>query len=321
MEPLTDIIKPSAPAGLQKEVGTGRANLMSLPRELRDKIYGYLLHTDGFVILRNKKPADKLNLSILRVNHTLHIEASRTLYVENPWVCITIEPELLQNLCGGKVGGDKGFPSDQQISMGTSARIKPEAVATMTLQTLSQVDSNINQIRLVLCLFAIPRLCRILASDTKIDEIDIAVYLNARNAGRVKEARQERLMNWLEGTRGFGRARISSGQGLVSLGALMMSPALSLQDYFDRASAYQKRALQKEKSGRLSEARYDYQDCYNLSIWSFESISSNIESLDIPRLSVSLSIFHLISAVNLSYAFLLIKLCDFNRALHHIEMA
>ena len=304
---------------------------MRLPLELRDKIYGYLLRIDGFVILRNvilrnKNPPDKLNLSILRVNHTHHFEASRTLYVENPWVCITIEPGLLHTLCGEEVGGDKGFPGDRPISMGTSARITPEAVATMTLQTLSQVDPTINPIRLVLCLFAIPRLCRILASNTKMDEIDVAVYLNARNAGRVKEAWQERIMNWLEETRGFGRARVFSGQGnqsLVSLGALMMSPAPSLQEYFDRASAYQKRALQKEKSGRLSEARYDYQDCFNLSLWSTGSISFNIniDSLDDSDVSVSWSIFRLISAVNVSYAFLLIKLRDFNRALEHIELA
>ena len=299
---------------------------MSLPRELRDKIYGYLLRIDGFVILRNENPPEKLNLCILRVNHTLHIEASRILYVENPWVYINIETGLLHTLCGGKARRDKGFPGDQPVSMGTNARITPETVATMTLQTLSQVDPTINPIRLVLCLFAIPRLCRILASNKKMDEIDVAVYLNASNAGRMKEARQERLMNWLEETRGFGRARIFNGQGnqsLVGLGALMMSPVPSLQEYFDRASTYQKRALQKEQLGRLSEARYDYQDCFNLSLWSTKSISLNIniDPLDDSDVSVSWLIFHLINAVNVSYAFLLIKLRDFKRALYHIELA
>ena len=292
---------------------------MSLPRELRDKIYEYLLRVDRFAILKKETPPDKLNLSILRVNQTLHAEASRTLNVENPWVCVTIEPGLLHTLCGGQ---EAAFPAHQRVSMGTSAIIRPNAVATMTLQTLSQTDPAINRIPLVLCLFAIPRLCRMLTCDAKTDEIDIAVYLNRRNAGRVQVARQDRILNWLEVTRGFGRARIFSGQGhqsLVKLGALMISPAPSIQEYFDRASAYQKHALLKDKSGRLSEARYDYQDCYDLNIWSFRLIHNDFDSLDDSGRSMILSIADLMDAVNVPYAFLLIKLRDLKRALYIIS--
>ena len=293
---------------------------MSLPRELRDKIYGYLLRVDRFAILREETPPEKLHLSILRVNQTLHAEASRTLYVENPWVCVTIEPGLLHTLCGGKKAGDKGFPADQRVSMDSSALITPEAVATMTLQTLSQVDPPINQIPLVLCLFAILRLCRSLACHTKTDEIDIAVYLNGRNAGTVQAAWQERILNCLEVTRGFGRARVFSGQGhqsLVNLGALMISPAPRIQEYFDRASTYQKRALRKEKSGRLLEARYDYQDCYDLISWCI--YHANFEPLRNPDRSFLRPIFYLMEAVHESYTFLLIKLRDLKRALRLIK--
>ena len=297
---------------------------MSLPRELRDKIYGYLLHVDGLAILRDETRPKKLDPTILRVNQTLHIEASRTLYVDNPWVCITIESHHLHTLCDWDVRGRQGFPGDQPISTGTSALITAEAVATMTLQPLPPVNPTFNHLHLhlVVCLYAIPRLCRLLETHLNINEIDITIHLNARNIGKVKKAGQERMMKWLEETRGFGRASVSGGcgnQSLDKLGALMMSPSPSLQEYLDRASAYQKRALQKEKSGRLSEARYDYQDCYNLGLWSTESVDSDDESLDDDDISVSRSILDLMNTISVSYAFLLIKLRDLNRALYHIK--
>ena len=294
---------------------------MTLPRELRDKIYGYLLRVDGFAILRDETPPDKLDLSILRVNKTLQIEAFKTLYVENPWVCVIIEPGLLQALNEWKEGVKGMFPGDRPISTDKIARIRAEAVATMTLQTLPQVDPTIDQIPLVVCLYAIPWLCRIFASYLKVGEIDIAVYLNARNVGKVKEAWQERIVNWLKEYRGFGRARVFSGQenqSLVELGALIMSPSLTLQECFDQASAYRNRALQKQKSGQLSEARYDYQDSYNLSLWFTESVYLDV-NLDESDISLSWSIFDLMNVVSVSYAVLLIKLRDLNRALHHID--
>ena len=295
---------------------------MNLPRELRDKIYRYLLRVDGFAILRDETPSEKLDLSILRVNRTLHIEASRTLYEENPWVCVIIEPELLRILRLMKVGVKGICSGDRPISTGISARIRAEAVATMTLQTLYQNDPMTDQVPLVVCLFAIPRLGRVLGFYLKIREIGIAVSLNARNAGKVKEAWHERMVNWLDEYRGFGRARILSGrdgESLVSLGKLMMSPSPEPQEYFDRASAYQNRALQKEKSGQLSEARYDYQDSYNLGLWFIESVYYDVEFLDDDEKPVGRSIFDLVNAVSISYAFLLIKLRDLKRALYHID--
>ena len=295
---------------------------MSLPRELRDKIYGHLLRVDGFGILRDETRLNKLDPSIIRVNQILHIEASRTLYVDNPWVYITIESHLLHSLSDWDVRGRQGFPGDRPISTGTSPLITAEAVATMTLQPLPPVSPTFNQCHLVVCLYAIPRLCRLLEIHLNVNDTDIAVHLNARNVGKVKKAGQERMMNWLEGTRGFGRARVFGGcgnQSLDELGALMMSPLPSLQEYLDRASAYQKRALEKEKSGRLSEARYDYQDCYNLSLWSTESVDLDSDLLDDFDISVTRSILDLMNTVSVSYAFLLIKLRDLDRALYHIN--
>ena len=295
---------------------------MSLPRELRDKIYGYLLRVDNFAVLRDETPPEKLDLSILRVNKTLHIEASRTLYVENPWVCVIIESELLRILRVLKVKVQGILAGDRPMSTGKSARIRAEAVATMTLQTLAQVDPMFDQTPLVVCLFAIPRLFRVIGCYLKIREMDIAVSLNARNAGKAKVAWHERMVNWLEDYRGFGRARVSSGrenESLVNLGALMMSPSLTPQEYFDRASAYQHRAIQKEKSGQLSEAHYGYHDSYNLGLWFMESVHHDVESLDDSEKAVGQSIFDLVDAVSISYAFLLIKLRDLTRALYDIN--
>lgn len=84
---------------------------MTLPRELRDEIYGHLLQVDRLAIMEyNETNPAKLDLSILRVKKFLHNEASKTFLEENPWVCIEIEASLLERLLREKIGQKKGFP-------------------------------------------------------------------------------------------------------------------------------------------------------------------------------------------------------------------
>lgn len=120
---------------------------MTIPRELRDQIYDHLLRVDRFRTLKyDKKGLSKLELSILRVNDTLNREASETLYGDNPWVCITIEPSLLQALRKGKVESVVGFPGDKIVPTASYSRAAAVAEATINLQRLPHFGFAIDRV-------------------------------------------------------------------------------------------------------------------------------------------------------------------------------
>lgn len=111
LEPFANTSKPPVPAELQQEVDIESVGLMTLPCELRGRIYGYLLRVDRLAIMEyNETNPVKLDLSILRVKKFLHNEASKTFLEEYPWVCIEIEASLLERLLREKIGHKKGFP-------------------------------------------------------------------------------------------------------------------------------------------------------------------------------------------------------------------
>ena len=253
---------------------------MTLPRELRDKIYDYFLRMDRFLIVMYHeidpltRDPSKLDLSILRVNKTIHSEASRTIYEENPWVCITIERNLLETLCDQEARKRKGFPGDKPVPMTSYARNAAIALATIHLRRLPQFGPAINRVPLLVPLFAMPRLCRILTAYHRIREIDITVRLNPLKAGKVKGAWVESLLDYFQEAHGLGRVTIFDAHGNqshVKLATLMISPFKDYQEIFDRAFTYRDRASQKKDLGQMFEARCDSQDGRDFILWFFGS--------------------------------------------------
>ncbi|KAF6219641.1 hypothetical protein HO133_004110 [Letharia lupina] len=314
---------PAVPAKHQRDVKTERVGLLSLSRELRDKIYDHLLRIERWDVLKYKRDLFKVDLSILRVNQQLHQEASEIFYEGNTWVCITIEPSLLEALCNEWVAGRKGFPGDKPVSLATYTRTAPVAAATVTLQRLPQSGPGINLIHLLVSSFAVPRLCRILTVYANVRGLDIRVHLNALTAGKVKRAWHESLLDSFKDARGFGRATISDAQGNsphVELATLMMSPFKHFQEIIDRASEHHDRARQKEELGRLSEARYGYQGGYDFTLWFDRSTHQLGFSTRIQYDGeLGRSYIQLRTKLAFSCAFLCIKLGDLDLAYPIIE--
>lgn len=302
---------------------TERVGLLSLSRELRNKIYDHLLRIERWDVLKYKRDLFKVDLSILRVNQQLHQEASEIFYEGNTWVCITIEPSLLEALCNEWVTGRKGFPGDKPVSLATYTRTAPVAAATVTLQRLPQSGPGINLIHLLVSSFAVPRLCRILTVYANVRGLDIRVHLNALTAGKVKRAWHESLLDSFKDARGFGRATISDAQGNsphVELATLMMSPFKHFQEIIDRASEHHDRARQKEELGRLSEARYGYQGGYDFTLWFDRSAHQLGFSARIQYDGeLGRSYIQLRTKLAFSCAFLCIKLGDLDLAYPIIE--
>ena len=293
---------------------------MTLPRELRDEIYGYLLRVDRLAVMEyNETNPAKLDLSILCVNRLLHNEASRTLFWENPWVCIEVEGSILQDLRSEEIMNKKGFPASSPVTRASYAHATTVAVATMTLQKYPQLGLGIDRTPLLISLFAIPRLCRILTAYREIHNIYVAVYLNAANAGKAREAWQEKILDWFQEARGIGSANIFDAQGNrshVKLTTLMMSPITSFQEILDRASIYQDSGLQKKKLCQISEACYDYQDGHDFILWFNSSTRLWVSLLNSSNdRTKGNSIFRVLYVISVSCAFLCIALGELDRAL------
>ena len=301
-----------------------RAGLLTLPRELRDKIYDYLLGIDRWdTLIYNMESLSKPGLSVLRVNRTLHGEASDTLYGKNNLVCMTIEPRLLQNFCDTRFafGCHKGFPGDRPVPWATYARTVSVAAATVTLQRLPQFAPGSDRVPLLVSSFAMPHLCRILTAYAKVNELEIHLSLNFLNTGKAKGDWYESWLDCFKEARGLGSATISDANGNTShaeLATLMMSSFEKSQEIIDRASMYQNRALQKQRLGLFSGARWNYHECRMFIKWFFSSGLELIENVRNDKKTYE-SLGRKMTETGFSCAFLSIKLGDLSWAAIDID--
>lgn len=233
-------------------------------------------------------------------------------------MCVTIEPSLLKNLQKGEVDLKLGFPGDKPVPMASYGRAVPVAVANITcLQKLPHYGCGIDGIPLLVSLFAMPRLCRILTDYKKINELEIRVRLNVLEAGNVKRAWHESLLDCFNEARGFGNVTIFDAQGNTphtELATLMMSPFKSFWDVVDRASSYYDRALHKQNLGRLSEARCDYKDGRDFISWFLFSKSCPKQWLEDGEKKKK-ALLEISTKIGFSCAFLCIKFGDLDWAL------
>ena len=315
--PSADTLKAMVPEENLEGLNPKLTGLMVLPRELRDKIYGYLLCIDRFAtVMHDRRNAANLDLSILRVSKTLHGEASKIFYQENPWVCVTIQTSLLRALCDQKIGNKKGFPGSKPAPLAKCAHIT--AVGAVTMRVISHMGPKAYRVPLLVSLYAMPRLCRLLAAYWEIQEVDIIVHLNTMNFGKVDGVWQERLLDCCTEARGFRSANVLDALGNkchVELATLMMSRFTSFQEIVDRVSIYQDHALRKKKLGRFSEACYDHQDCRDFIFWFMSSnLRRNLSHYNSVDGNKNRSILPLLHATSVSCAVLHVKLGELDRA-------
>ena len=321
---LTDL-KPAAASALQEEIEPKSAGLTSLPRELRDKIYDYLLRSHKFDVLRSDAEApSKFDLSILCINHMFHREASQRLYEANPWICMAIEPILLGALvafCNEKKIIRRVFPGDRPVPMTVYTRAAVNALATITLQELPQPGPAIDRLLLLVSLFAMPELCRTLTTYQTYQKIEILVQSNTRDVGKVKEAWHEKLLDCLREARGCGRVGILDAQGNESNAQLatMMKTPISLQTLYDRVLAYHDRGLKNKRQGRLAQARCELMNGLDYIFWfragkyhkQYQDISGNEELAE--------KLYQTSIKTGFECAFLCIKFGDLEWALHLVR--
>lgn len=286
---------------------------MTLPRELRDKIYDNLLLIETDWSKRHKDhrtPNYKPQLSILRVNRALHKEASETLYERNALVCITLKRTLLEALCDLETHGRWGFTRNRLVPTASFPRIAAVATARMVLRDSLHRDPGDDQLLLLIPSYSVPRLCHHLSLyNIKVSKIELHVHLTSHKLGKVKTACHEYMLDWFEEARGFERVTIADTHGSPSHVELatLMSSFPSPSECVNRASKMRDCALRNRELGWLSEARDEYLEGF-YSILHFCEVHHLLHGNYDPIQEKSSTLLPMLRNFAFSFAFLSIKL-------------
>ena len=217
----------------------------------------------------------------------------------------------------------KGFPGDKSVLMASYARTTAVPAARMVLRESLQLGASDDQALLLVSLFAIPRLCRLLTTLSKVSKLSLIVNLDSPQNRKSEKTCHEYLLDCLHEARGFECIKIVDTEGNTShveLATLMMSPFAKFCEVVDRVSTYYNRGLQKQNLGRLSEARCEYQECYEFLTWcSSLSHYPDLSDDSIRDVHMQKLFFQLLTDIGFSCALLCIKLGELNRALTVID--
>lgn len=175
---------------------------LTLPRELRNRIYEELLSVDEFQV---QQFADwrKLEPKILSVNRQIHHEASQTLYDENGWLTLTAEKWAVESMVYDRVESLAGFPGGSEpVKRYPNDRLSGSAIVHMRLEEGS--NSTEETVNLVIHMSAMARFCRLLTQSLWVSEVDLVLCFRPH----AKTSRQNRLLASLSQARGLRRVTL-----------------------------------------------------------------------------------------------------------------
>ena len=250
--------------------------LLTLPRELRNKIYEELLLLDDFQD-QEYEIGRKLEPSILGVNKQICSEASEFLYGENGWITVTLPESTKNALYWDQIGSTAGFPGSRQpVTRYENDRLSHSAVLDMKMQQCS--DSGARTVDLVISLAAMPRFCRLVTQSSWVSNMNLILQFNCG----AKESHQSRLLKCLGQARGFEQVDINNADlpwAALNTALLMMHPYKRMSEILNTVGVYQSSADLELRHGRILSARNLFQDGVHFIDWWLELINAQFARL------------------------------------------
>ena len=235
---------------------------LTLPRELRNKIYEELLCVDEFQVLhfgwlRTLEP------KILGVSRQIYHEASEILYDKNGWVTITTVDWIIHSLATDYIRHVQGFPGQNQpVTRYEDDRLSKSAILDIKLQPHSSMEVT----NLVIPLSGMPRFCRLLTQFDSVNTLDLVLRFNHR----AKENHQSRLLGYLGQARGLGSVVITDTEpswAAANTILLMTHPYKRSEEALNIVSAYKNSSKHESKLGHTLAARNLAQDGVDFIDW------------------------------------------------------
>ena len=264
----------STPMNKQDET-VKETGLLTLPREIRDKIYEELFYLDEFQIqqLRTRRNLDP---SILRVSRQLYREASKIFYEKNNWVTATATDGIVNSWSWQGNDSVSGFPGRQPVNRHQNDRLIDCAILNMDLQRDS--DSGASRTDLVIPLAAMPHLCRFITGSGWQEDTDIVLHFN----NHAKESLQSRLLGYLSQARGLRSVDIANPEptwASLNTTLLMTHPYRRLAEILNTMLAYQESSEKELRYGRILVARNIIQDGADFFDWWSDNIRREMARL------------------------------------------
>ena len=261
--------------------------LLSIPRELRDRIYEELLCLDEFQTQQHHvfHAPRKLYPAILRVNRQLYHEASEILYDANGWVTLTAVDWLISEIANTTISARTGssdrsfsdcvgFPGDSHpVTRYKDDRLSRSAILNIKLQ----VTGDPTMVDRVLPLAGLPRFCRLLTRTWHVKSTDLTMQFNTHS----RESHKGRLLGYIGQARGLRRVFVTGTEppwAAASIASVMVHPYTSLVESLNTVSSYQKRSEHESSHGRTLAARALAQDGVDFIDWWLIEIRPRMES-------------------------------------------
>lgn len=241
---------------------------MSLPQELRDKVYQGLLcrHIDGTRHREHEKIWDDgLEPAILRACKQVCEEASRVLYSKNGTALIRMDAQAYGIFRMARSTGLPRFPEIYPIARVECDEIGGVPGLEMEISVLPQDGGKDlvadKQIVFIGFLPALPKMCKFITSCSSTAELQLVVHME-KPIGRSIENRQQMLSDCFESfceVRGLGRAVLFTDSQHNATAAkivdLMTKPVKAVEDFVSRTHAHEARILRQMEETRWNDAR------------------------------------------------------------------
>ena len=299
-----------------------RANLLSIPRELRSMIYRELLLVDRFGCLSTGKMS--LHPAILQVCTLLYEEAKATLYSENCWIEISMDKHIQYKFRRAHEASQQLFPAPQLrkdcLFLQPTLKITIEGSYILEEELKESRAVTVPSSRIVLPLAAMPRFCGMISNNRVLDE-STTMCINFSQSTRARW--QDHLVFCL------GEIHVSTLEVNVAgfkLSSICEKVADSVtanlthvDQVFDRMSAYRCRVKEEPD---LCEARNTYFDALDYFAWLFcNQEESPVMRLDGYNNETGIKLLDNAMATTFEFANMCTMLGDFDCALQRIQQS
>lgn len=260
---------------------------MSLPQELREKVYEGLLcrHIEGTKHREYDKIWDyDLEPAILCTCKQVCEEASKVLYTKNGVALIRMDVQLYDILRLAQLRGLPSFPESYPIARVKGDKSGGVPVLEMEISLLPQYSRNdklmaVEQIVFIGFLPALPKICKFITSCSSSARLQLAARLQLvvymqNPIARSPQNRQLMVSDCFESfceARGLGRAVLFTEPQHSATAAkitdLMTKPMRTVDDFLRRARAYEARVLRHMKEARWNDARDTVDNALDVFDW------------------------------------------------------
>lgn len=257
-----------------------KPTFQTVPREIRDKIYGYLLVVDRYIAQVPLDHKKHLETSIIYVNRQIHEEALEALHQKNCWLLFILDGvdyDLLSTWSSGILPPFKREVSQSAKNMAVEFKVGLSEGYRERAALVEEFKVNTGAtLYAVVSLFAIPKFWRFLVP-WPLKEMHATLNITDFRSDF------QRQLPLIPELRGFCQVRIEGNHTIEErdkMIGMMTRPFRRCLDLLEILSIYKAQALKQEELGQSHSARCTYLEAIWLLLRWISHGSQRLTTLD-----------------------------------------